>query len=354
MAKSAYDGLQDRSFWRKGVVTVEPTQLQGLYDPRFLIAPDMRIMTAGSCFAQHVHRAMTEAGYDVVNEEPAPDHISSRLADRYFYGKFSARYGNVYTTRQFLQLCAEAEGTHKPTHPVWTKEDKFIDALRPNVEPVGHDSAEAVLVARAEHLAAVSRAIRQADVLIFTLGLTETWADAKAGTVYPSAPGVIGVPPDGADIRFLNLTHDDVVRDLRAILAHLRGINPALKLLLTVSPVPLTATATGGHILQANTISKAILRAAAASVMGEDAGVDYFPSYEIITNPAAKGRFFGENMRQPTTEGVGTVMAQFLASMQASGKPTPRTAPVQPDPSAESDAAEAICEEALNDAGGAA
>lgn len=350
MAKSPYDGLDARAYWRTGVVDRKPTRLEGLHDPRFLIAPETRIMTAGSCFAQHVHRAMTEAGYDVVDEEPAPAHVGPGLADRYFYGKFSARYGNVYTTRQFLQLLHEAEGSHTPAYPVWTKDGFYIDALRPNVEPKGYATADAVLVARAEHLAAVSSAIRRADVVIFTLGLTETWADADSGTVYPSAPGVIATPPEAARISFLNLSHDDVVRDLRAVLAHLRGINPAVKLLLTVSPVPLTATASGSHILLASTVSKAILRAAVATIMAEDAGVDYFPSYEIITNPAARSRFFAENLRQPTAKGVETVMTQFLAAMQAAGKPAPKSAPTAAV-SGPSDAAEAICEEALNDAG---
>lgn len=350
MAKSPYDGLEPRAYWRSGVVDRKPTRLEGLYDPRFLIAPDTRVMTAGSCFAQHVHRAMTEAGYDVIDEEPAPAHVGAELADRYFYGKFSARYGNVYTSRQFLQLLREAEGTHIPAHPVWVKDGFYIDALRPSVEPKGHATPEAVLLARHEHLAAVRAAVRQADVLVFTLGLTETWADADSGTVYPSAPGVIGVAPEGARITFLNLSHDDVVRDLHDVLAHLRTINPALKLLLTVSPVPLTATATGGHILLASTLSKAILRAAVATIMAEDPGVDYFPSYEIITNPAARSRFFAENLRQPTPKGVETVMAQFLAAMGAAGKPSPKAAAGQSGPS---DAAEAICEEALNDAQGA-
>ena len=267
MAKSPYDGLEPRAYWRSGVVDRKPTRLEGLYDPRFLIAPDTRVMTAGSCFAQHVHRAMTEAGYDVVDEEPAPAHVGAELADRYFYGKFSARYGNVYTSRQFLQLLREAEGRHIPAHPVWAKDSFYIDALRPNVEPKGYETPEAVLLARREHLAAVRAAVRRADVLVFTLGLTETWADANSGTI-----------------------------------------------------------------------------------MAEDPGVDYFPSYEIITNPAARSRFFAENLRQPTPKGVETVMAQFLAAMRAAGKPTPKAAAAQSGPS---DAAEAICEEALNDAQGA-
>lgn len=352
MPASPYDGLEDRAYWRTAVATRKATRMQGLFDPRFLIGPALRIMTAGSCFAQHVHRAMTEAGYNVIDVEPAPEHCDAALAARYFYGSFSARYGNIYTSRQLLQLCQEAAGTHRPAHPVWAKGRHFVDALRPNVEPLGFATPQAVQVARAEHLALVTEALRQTDVLIFTLGLTETWADLDSGTVYPTAPGVIGVPLDpGARIGFLNLSHEDVVSDLRAVLAHLRTINPAIKVLLTVSPVPLTATATGGHILLASTASKAILRAAVATVLTLDSCFDYFPSYEIITNPAARSGFFAENLRQPTPKGVQTVMAHFLASMRPGGIPPPKRA-AKPGNAANADVtAEAICEETLNDAG---
>ena len=83
------------------------------------------------------------------------------------------------------------------------------------------------------------------------------WEDRATRTVYPTAPGVIADPPHGADIGFVNLCHDAVVADMRAALAHLRKLSPGLRLLLTVSPVPLTATAAGGHVLVASTASKA-------------------------------------------------------------------------------------------------
>jgi hypothetical protein len=46
-----------------------------------------------------------------------------------------------------------------------------------------------------------------------------------------------------------------VHRDLLAAIAVARAANPDLRILLTVSPVPLTATATGEHVLSANSHS---------------------------------------------------------------------------------------------------
>jgi len=356
MSASPYDGLDGRAFWRVSVAGRGPGRLRDLYRPRFAIGTETAVMTAGSCFAQHLHRTLKERGYSVIEAEPAPEGVDPSVAARHFYGSFSARYGNVYTARQFRQLLDEATGTHSPAHPVWTRDGQFYDALRPTTDPAGYGSKAAVLAARADHLQAVREAVAEAEVVVFTLGLTETWEDRASGTVYPTAPGVIADAPKGAEIGFLNLGHDAVVSDLRAVLAHLRAISPGIRMLLTVSPVPLTATASGDHVLVASTASKAILRAAVATLMAEDAGVDYFPSYEIITNPAAKSVFYASNLRDPSPKGVSVVMGQFIAAQEAapggavpSGRqaPAPDSPPATGPERAEDDAV--ICDEMLND-----
>lgn len=349
MAASPYDDLDQRAYWRTAVASRGPGRLRGLYDPRFAITRDMAVFTAGSCFAQHVHRALKDAGYNVVEAEPAPLGVPDDVAARFFYGTFSARYGNIYNPRQFRQLLAEASGTFTPGHPVWSRGGRFYDAIRPNVDPGGYASADAVAQARADHLRAVAGAIARADVVVFTLGLHETWQDRASGAVYPTAPGVIADPPEGAEVGFLSLGHDEIVGDVRGFLAHLRGLNPNVKLLLTVAPGPLVATAGGGHVLVASTAGKAILRAAADTLVRGDGGVDYFPSYEIITNPAARGVFYAPNLRNPTPKGVSVVMGQFMAAHGGAAVPQ-APAPTPPAADDEDDNA-VICEEMMNDPG---
>ena len=54
--------------------------------------------------------------------------------------------------------------------------------------------------------------------------------------------------------------------------------------LLTVSPVPLQLTFTGGDAVTANAYSKAVLRVVAEEAAIEFRSVDYFPSYESVTS----------------------------------------------------------------------
>lgn len=100
----------------------------------------------------------------------------------------------------------------------------------------------------------------------------------------------------------------------------LEPINPRIRCIVTVSPVPLTATAAGKHVEVATAHFKAVLRAAAGEIADAHANVDYFPSYEIITSQTTAGRFYERNLRSVTAKGVATAMAVF---MQAQGVPTP-------------------------------
>ncbi len=150
----------------------------------------------------------------------------------------------------------------------------------------------------------------ECDVFVFTLGLTEGWVSARDGAVFPLAPGVAGGEAT-ADYAFHNFTVEEMAADLRAFLRKLRMVNPGVRVILTVSPVPLVATYEPRHVLVSTTYSKAALRVVADMVAGSEPDVCYFPSYEIVTGPQARGRYFAEDLRSVTAEGVARVMEIF-------------------------------------------
>ena len=93
-----------------------------------------------------------------------------------------------------------------------------------------------------------------------------------------------------------------------------RKTNPKIRFLLTASPVPLTATMSGNHVLVATTESKSILRAVAGNLKSKFDFVDYFSSYEIITSTAYRSVFFEPNLRSVNLNGVNFVMDNFFNS----------------------------------------
>jgi hypothetical protein len=311
---SPYQGLDDRAFWRAGVADAGSYPPSDIYRPKFEITKDMPIFTAGSCFAQHVGRTLAQSGYNVIDTEPLPPIVPADLAHRHGYRLYSARFGNIYTVRQLLQLLQEAFGNFSPADPVWERDGAYYDAMRPGLTPGGLASPELVNDARNFHLRAVQEAVAQTSMVVFTFGLTETWAHGPSGTIYPTAPGTIAGQIDPSVHRFVNFRAAEIKKDFLIVRKIFQAANPDIKFLLTVSPVPLTATASGDHVLPATVYSKSVLRTVAGELAEDHHDIDYFPSYEIVSSHPSGGRMFEANMRSVRPKGVRKVMKAFLSA----------------------------------------
>ncbi len=323
-AATPYAGLPARAFWRTGVVEAAYPP-PDLFSPRWQLARTDRIVTAGSCFSQRLGRALRAERFRLVDTEPVtsdPRDLGDQAA-AHGYGLYSARYGNIYTVRQLRQLLEEAYGQREPGDPVWEKDGRYFDALRPNIEPNGFGSPKDVRKARKAHLACVREAFAQADVFIFTFGLTEAWIHRQSGQVYPVAPGVLAGRYDPAQHVLANFRVGQIKEDFEAVLTQLKAINPGLRILLTVSPVPKTATAGGTHVLAASTYTKSVLRACAGELYADHPEIDYFPSYEMIVSAKAAGQFYDANLRNVSEAGVALVMRTFLQAYRGTGQVQP-------------------------------
>lgn len=347
---SAYENLPRSAFWRTGVVEAATDRLEGIYSPKFLLDSSAAIATAGSCFAQHIGRALRETGMNVLDLEPPPPGLSGENAARYGYGLYSARYGNIYSVRQLRQLLEDALSDKVREEDFWFAGARVHDGLRPNVDPDGLDSVEEAIFLRRYHLAQVRRLVALSDVFVFTAGLTETWMNRLTGTAYPIAPQVIASPSQEVEIEFHNMRFAEILADLEAVRSLLQEVRPGIQMLVTVSPVPLTATASGKHVLEATNSSKATLRAALGEFAERNEDVDYVPSYEIVTNPAARGNLFAPNLRSVTQAGVAIVIGQFLLAHGLTKSTAPRAPFVANEFEEKVDGV--VCEEALLEAFG--
>lgn len=353
--RSPYEALPKEAFWRTGVVGERPEAIGNLYRRKFPIERSTRIATAGSCFAQHISRHLRARQFSIIDLEPPPPGLGREVAKRFGYSLYSARYANIYTARQLLQLIREARGEFQPADPVWEKDARYYDAIRPSVEPEGLGTPDAVFDHRTYHLRMVRQVFESAELFVFTLGLTEVWEHARSGTVYPTAPATIAGNYDPAVHSFRNFGFRDVYDDMQAFFALAHDMNPKMRFLLTVSPVPLTATASGEHVLAATVYSKSVLRAVAGQLSQEMEDVDYFPSYEIVTSALSKGKYFEDNLRSIRAEGVDAAMIAFFAAHDEGGAPAGAVDAQAGESGTEADeaedeAADAVCEEILLDA----
>ena len=308
-----YAALPDHQFWRRAMENVSPENVDPVVRAKFRVSRQDKVATAGSCFAQHISASLAAQGFNYYIAENAA-HLPPEMAASRQYGVFSARYGNLYTARQLVQLFDRAYGQFVPIDDHWVRADgRLVDAFRPQVEPDGFASLDELAQARSQHFAAVREMFETLDVFVFTLGLTEAWRSRIDGAVYPLAPGVVAGRMDAARHEFVNFDVNAVISDMRSFVERLRKINPAARMIVTVSPVPLIATFEARHVLVSTTLSKAVLRTAADEITRNDALSDYFPSYEIITGNHARGGYFESDLRSVAPAGVRHVMRLFFA-----------------------------------------
>jgi hypothetical protein len=310
MINNPYRGLDDCQFWSRAMSWSAPGQADPMVGNQRIESHE-RVVTIGSCFAQHLARNMAPLGLNYHVAEKPPEGMSDAEARKRNYYVFSARFGNIYTVRQAVQLWERAFGRFSPSDDVWEGAGGFVDAFRPNIEPKPWPTASNVRDSAQEHLTFVRNMFLQADWIIFTLGLTEAWRSLIDGAVYPVAPGVSAGSYDPARYEFVNFSVDAVRDDLCRFVELVFETQPRCRIILTVSPVPLIATYEKQHVLAATTYSKAVLRVAADEVARLYRNVTYFPSYEIITSPAAGGSYYADDLREVKDLGVQHVMRSF-------------------------------------------
>ena len=313
MASHPYSRLPDHCFWRQSIEIKAPGDVDPVVSSKFRLNQSDKIATAGSCFAQNIARYLRKNGFNYFVTETAHPLINSHLAEQFSYGMFSARYGNIYTSTQLLQLLKRAYGLFTPAEDVWIRDDgRFIDPFRPRIQPDGFASADEYALDRKQHFSAIRRMVEEMDVFVFTLGLTEGWVSAEDGSAFPLCPGVAGGEFDSRRHAFRNLRVAEMTADMREAFHFIRSRNPSVRFIVTVSPVPLVATAEDRSVLTSTTYSKAALRVVCEELAASYGDVAYFPAYEVITGNYSRSSYFAKDLRSVTEEGVAHVMRLFM------------------------------------------
>jgi GSCFA family len=349
MSEHPYRQQPTRAFWSRAVADSFTLPDLNTSSNHYFGGGD-RIVTAGSCFAANLIPYIEASDAEYVRTEVLPEPFAS-LGENLGYATFSAAYGNIYTPLHLRQLLERAYGSFTPAEDRWHEGEEVIDPFRPGLRyPAGSDLEFDLL--SAQHLAGVRRAVEAATVFVFTLGLTEAWASKLDGAVYPGCPGTIRGTYDPGRHEFVNFMVADIRDDLERAFALVRSHSPGCRFIVTVSPVPLVATATDEHVLVATTYSKSVLRAAAGELAGAHTDVRYFPAYEIVTGPQAPYEFFEPDRREVSKLGVQTVMSALFGQDLVGRAPVAESRHVD-EPATPSSLAERIaqaaCDEIMSD-----
>ena len=348
MADNPYSSLPDHRFWRKAVASLPPYAIDPIVTTPFKIARHDRVATAGSCFAQEIAHRLQSSGYTYYLAERPPADMSAAEAERRNYAMYSCRYGNLYTTAQFLQLIERAYGRFKPQIDYWTRPEdgRIVDPFRPRIEPDGYATIEEMRADREKHLAATRNMLETMDVFIFTFGHTETWRHKSDGAILQLAPGVAGGEWDENVYEFYNMTVSEVVRDFLAAVDRIREVNPRVRIILSVSPVGIIATYEDRHVIVSNMAVKSILRAAADEVVRARPNIAYLPSYDLVNVSPNAARFYRDDTRRINPHGIDRTMKMFFDHFTDRAAETTAVRSLKIDVAAEAeDSARVVCDE---------
>lgn len=255
---------------------LEPLAKPG-FRPSFRFAPGERIFTIGSCFARNIERVLETHGFaiptrDIIRADPEFAQIGHNILNNY----------GAPAILNEIRWALDPSHSFSEEHAFFELYDgKYIDVhLNHALKPAPLD----VVRARRRAILSAYQALRDCRVVIITLGLAECWFDCETGIYLNTPPrrSLIRAYPERFQLHVLS--HDEVLGAMRETMALIREHgHPAVRVILTVSPVPLAATFREDDVMVANAYSKAVLRTVAEAITLTHDFVDYYPSYESVT-----------------------------------------------------------------------
>lgn len=257
--------------------------------PKFSISPADRIFAMGSCFAREIEDALVGSGFEVSThcdqlfehpllsypdkEKAAAAHLRRR--------SYLNRYNTMSLVEEIRHLLGQAPEI--AAGQLLYAVDKRAVADLHYSQALPQCSLDDSLQRRALVRDYLGRTIRGCSVFVFTLGLAEAWYDAAEERYLNNTPGprVMAAFDDRLEIHLTTFRqHLEALERLYDILA--AELKNGIKIIVTVSPVPLERTFFDQDVITTNTYSKSMLRTVAHEFASNHANVDYFPSYEIV------------------------------------------------------------------------
>lgn len=246
-----------------------------------------KFFTVGSCFAREIEYKLAPLGVPLLllGRGVARRHFESWTAGDDAPGAAEIYSGvfNKYTTasiehdlrRTILNETYENEGL------IELDEDKWFD---PHASGLRSMPLSGALENRARIAEAMGQ-IRNADVVVMTLGQTESWVDTATGIAMNAHPGPSALRKFKDRFLFIDHSYADTIAQLDRLIHLVRDqCNAAMRFIITVSPVPFNATFRPQDVVVAHQATKAMLRTVAEELVRSYDFVDYFPSYEMVIN----------------------------------------------------------------------
>lgn len=276
-------------------------------EPKFKLRPQDKFYAIGSCFARGIEHMLVQRRIAV--ESVAPEFVNLQPVNKEVTGLgFTNKY-NTFSILNELRWALDPEAVFPIDSIVQVTESTWFD---PHITPTLELAGLQETLDRRAMMQTVSKRIANCRAVIITLGLVEVWRDCEVDVYTNSTPArsVLKTQPKRYEFHLTSFAQNWA--NLEAIHALLtRYCHPEVRIVITVSPVPLMATFSKMDVVVANTYGKSLLRAVAQEWAAAHVNVDYFPSYEIVQN-SNRAAVWERDLRHVTGAGVQHIMELFL------------------------------------------
>jgi len=201
-----------------------------------------KFFTMGSCFARNISKSLNSNGYNSTHMEIS-EHINTTFANK-----------------AFVDWLADPD-TKNPVN-------SRIRELLPDVW-----SAESI-----------SNTISNSDVLILTLGVAPAFFDRTTGDFVLPRPTSLNSRVLAEKYEFRTTSVTENVSNVLHLLNYIKKLAPKIKIIITVSPVPIMASFEYESCVQADCLSKSTMRLVAHEVVNNSGlqNIIYWPSFEVF------------------------------------------------------------------------
>jgi GSCFA family len=209
--------------------------------PKF-VSKATRFFTMGSCFARNLSANLLQSGY-------ASNHM-----------EISEYINTTFANRVFVDWLRDAEI------------DPAISARIAELLPQGRTREQTLEV------------IKSSDVFILTLGVAAAFFDRTTGAFVLPRPSALNSRALAEKYLFRTASVQENVDNVRYLIDFVRSIAPGIRIVVTVSPVPLLASFEYESAVQADCLSKSTMRLVAHEVVNNSGIEDilYWPSFEVF------------------------------------------------------------------------
>lgn len=272
--------------------------------PKFTIDRNAKVFTIGSCFARNVEEKLEDNGVEVLSRDFVLDVEDYNVPAR--PNAALNKFNTQSIEDEIAMVLADKE--YDPNEIFIEIDGKYFDPLASYTKIADLERVKSIR----EKIILVTSKIEEAGVVVITLGQNEAWVDLETRLHLNTAPppSLLKRYKDRFGVELMN--YEENMECLCNIMEMIKSkCSRDVKVIVTVSPVPMGTTLSNMDVISANVYSKSMLRICAQELMERYDFVDYFPSYEMATS-SPRTLAWERDLLHVTDEAVGFITGQFI------------------------------------------